>query len=53
MVMKLGHFGNKIKYLESFEILCWRRMERINWTDRVKKYEVITESRRQGTSYIQ
>jgi hypothetical protein len=23
------------KYLESFEMWCWRRMERISWTDRV------------------
>jgi hypothetical protein len=24
------------KYLESFEIWCWRRMKKISWTDRVK-----------------
>jgi hypothetical protein len=24
------------KYLESFEMWCWRRMEKISWTDRVK-----------------
>jgi hypothetical protein len=24
------------KYLESFEMLCWRRMEKISWTDRVR-----------------
>jgi hypothetical protein len=24
------------KYLEGFEMWCWRRMERINWTDRVR-----------------
>jgi hypothetical protein len=23
------------KYLESFEMRCWRRMEKIIWTDRV------------------
>jgi hypothetical protein len=23
------------KYMESFEMWCWRRMERISWTDRV------------------
>ena len=23
------------KYLESFEMWCWRRMEKISWTDRV------------------
>ena len=24
------------KYLESFELWCWRRMEKISWTDRVR-----------------
>jgi hypothetical protein len=24
------------KYLESFEMWCWRKMEKISWTDRVK-----------------
>jgi hypothetical protein len=24
------------KYLESFEMWCWRRMEMISWTDRVR-----------------
>jgi len=24
------------KYLDSFEIWCWRRMEMINWTERVR-----------------
>ena len=24
------------KYLESFEMWCWRRTENINWTDRVE-----------------
>jgi hypothetical protein len=27
------------KYLESFEIWCWRRMEKIRWTDRVRNEE--------------
>jgi hypothetical protein len=25
------------KYLKSFEKSCWRRMEKLNWTDRVRK----------------
>jgi hypothetical protein len=25
------------KHLESFEMWCWRRMEKISWTDHVKK----------------
>jgi hypothetical protein len=24
------------KYLENFETWCWRRMEKISWTDRVR-----------------
>jgi hypothetical protein len=32
------------KYLESFEMWCWRRMERISWTDCVKNEEVLAES---------
>ena len=38
------------KYLESFEMWCWRRMEKISWTNRVRN-EVL-ESRR-GILYIQ
>jgi hypothetical protein len=29
------------KYLESFERWCWRRMEKISWTDRVRNEEVL------------
>jgi hypothetical protein len=29
------------KYLESFEIWCWRRMEKVSWTDRVRNEEVL------------
>jgi hypothetical protein len=29
------------KYLESFEMWCWRRMEKISWTDRVRSEEVL------------
>jgi len=29
------------KHLESFEMWCWRRMEKISWTDHVRKEEVI------------
>jgi hypothetical protein len=28
------------KYLESFAMLCWRRMEKISWTDCVRNEEV-------------
>jgi hypothetical protein len=29
------------KHLETFEMWCWRRMEKISWTDRVRNEEVI------------
>jgi len=29
------------KYLEGFEMWCWRRMEKISWTDYVKNEEVL------------
>ena len=28
------------KYLESFEMWCWRRMEKISWTDHVRNEDV-------------
>jgi hypothetical protein len=36
------------KYLESFEMRCWRRMEKISWTERVRNEEIllrVTEER--------
>jgi hypothetical protein len=29
------------KYLESSEMWCWRRMEKISWTDDVRNEEVL------------
>ena len=29
------------KYLESFEMWCWRRMEKISWTDHVRNEKVL------------
>jgi hypothetical protein len=29
------------KHLERFEIWCWRRMEKISWTDHVRNNEVL------------
>ena len=29
------------KYLESFEMWCWRRMEKISWTDHVRNAHVL------------
>ena len=34
------------KYLESFEMWCWRRMEKISWTDHVQNVEVLLKSQR-------
>jgi len=33
MTPKLGHFGTLIR---TFGVWCWRTMERISWTDRVR-----------------
>jgi len=32
------------KYLESFEMWCWRRMEKISWGDHVGNEEVLLKS---------
>jgi len=29
------------KHLESFEMWCWRRMEKISWTDHVRSKDVL------------
>jgi len=29
------------KYLESLEMWCWRRMEKISWTDHMRNEEVL------------
>jgi hypothetical protein len=34
-------FSSLQKYLESFEMLCWKRKEKISWTDRVRSEEVL------------
>jgi hypothetical protein len=37
MVLKLGHFGRvDQKYMGSFEMWCWRKVEKISCTDRVR-----------------
>jgi hypothetical protein len=42
MVLKLGRFGKvDQKYLESLEMWCWRRMEKISWTDHVRNDKVL------------
>jgi hypothetical protein len=33
------------KYPESFEMMCWRRMEKISWTDHVRNKEVLLRAK--------
>jgi len=40
------------KYLESYEMWCWRRMEKISWTDRVGN-KVLQTVKGRGISYKQ
>jgi hypothetical protein len=48
MVPKIGHL-QKVdqKYQESFEMWCWRRMEKISWADRVRNEEVLFRAKEQ------
>jgi len=48
MVLKIGRFGTvDQKHLDSFEMWCWRRMEKISWTDRVRNEEVLLRVKEQ------
>jgi hypothetical protein len=35
------------KHLESFEMWCWRRIEKISWTDHVRNKEVLLRVKKQ------
>jgi hypothetical protein len=35
------------KHLESFKMWCWRRMEKISWTDRVRNEDVLLRVKEQ------
>jgi len=35
------------KHLESFEMWCWRRMEKISWTDHVRNEDVFLRVKEQ------
>ena len=37
------------KRLESFEMLCWRRMEKISWTDQVRNEVLIRVNEQRNT----
>jgi hypothetical protein len=41
MVLKLGTLRKDRKYLESFEMWCWRNMEKISSTSHVRNVEVL------------
>jgi len=48
MVLKLGSFGQQIRNTwKSFEMWCWRRMEKLNWTDHVRNEEVLLKVKEQ------
>jgi hypothetical protein len=51
MVLKMGHFGTYIIniLLYVFKMWCWRIMEKINWTDRVKNEEILQRVEEEGT----
>ena len=36
-----------LKHLESFKMWCWRRMEKISWTDHVRNEEVLLRVKEQ------
>jgi len=40
-VWRTGSERSCQKCLESFELWCWRRMEKISWTDHVRNEEVL------------
>ena len=39
-IIRVSYIINQ-KYLESFEMLCWRKTKKISWTDRVRNKEVL------------
>ena len=48
MSVRKGHQ----KYLENFEMWCWRRKEKISWTDHVRNEEVLLRVNEQRISYM-
>jgi len=41
------------KYLGRFEMWCWRRMEKMSWTNHVRNGKELHTARRRGISYTQ
>ena len=42
--------GNEQKQLEAFEMWVWRRMERVKWTDKIKKCSSRKSGRRKNNA---
>jgi hypothetical protein len=40
------------KELVSFEMWCWRRMEKISWIDHVRNEDVLFRVKEKGISYM-
>jgi hypothetical protein len=40
------------KHMDSFEMSCWKRMEKISWTDHVRNEDYCLETRSRGISYM-
>jgi len=40
------------KHLESFEMQCWRKMEKISWTDHVRNKDVLPRDKEQRSLFI-
>jgi hypothetical protein len=41
------------KYMESFEMWCWTRVEKIIWTEHVRNEEVLYTAKRREISYME
>jgi hypothetical protein len=41
------------KYLESAEMWCWRRMDKVRWADHVRHGEILYTVKGIGITYIQ
>jgi hypothetical protein len=39
------------KYLGSFEMLCWRKMDKISWTDHIINEEVLLHKTQEEEKY--
>jgi hypothetical protein len=51
MVLKFGRFGVvDQEHWDSFERWCWRRMEKIIWTDHVRNEEVFLRVKEQSVA---